>query len=128
MIVLHPGSGSLKKVWPLGNWADLAGRLRQRYGRRILVVLGPADPPEINKAFDGVETVTGLSILRLASVIEGCGFFIGNDSGVSHLSAAIDSEPLPFSGLRIPRRGLREEKRSGWSEIPLPVSPCFMTD
>jgi ADP-heptose:LPS heptosyltransferase len=30
----------------------------------------------------------GLTLLQLASVIEGCRFFIGNDSGVSHLAAA----------------------------------------
>jgi len=93
VIILHPGSGSKKKVWPLDGFLSLARAFQDRLRSRILIVLGPAEGPEVEKAFGGVGSTApilakGLTLLQLASVIEGCRFFIGNDSGISHLAAA----------------------------------------
>ena len=94
IVILHPGSGSKKKVWPLGRFLNLAHVFQDHLGSRILVVLGPAEGPEVERAFEGVRPTApilakGLTLLQLASVMEGCRFFIGNDSGISHLAAAI---------------------------------------
>jgi ADP-heptose:LPS heptosyltransferase len=94
VIVLHPGSGSRKKVWPLERFSNLARFLRAHLGSRILIVLGPAEGPEVQKAFedkgpDSFILAKGLTLLQLASVMEGCWFFIGNDSGISHMAAAL---------------------------------------
>ena len=93
-IILHPGSGSKKKVWPLDRFINLAHVFQHHLGSRILIVLGPAEGPEVGKAFEGIRPFApvlakGLTLLQLASVVEGCRFFVGNDSGISHLSAAI---------------------------------------
>ena len=93
-IVLHPGSGSKKKVWPPDRFLNLAHALRDHLGSRILIVLGPAEGPEVEGAFEGMGfsppiLAKGLTLLQLASVIEGCWFFVGNDSGISHLAAAL---------------------------------------
>jgi ADP-heptose:LPS heptosyltransferase len=94
VILLHPGSGSKKKVWPLERFLNLARTLQDRLGSKILVVLGPAEGPEAQKAFEGMGSAApilakGLTLLQLASVMEGCWFFIGNDSGISHMAAAL---------------------------------------
>ena len=40
----------------------------------------------------------GLTLLQLASVMERCQFFIGNDSGISHLAAAIGLPTVAIFG------------------------------
>jgi len=94
VIILHPGSGSKKKAWPLDRFLSLARTLQDRLGSKMLVVLGPAEGADVGKAFEGAGPTApilanGLTLLQLASVMEGCWFFIGNDSGISHMAAAL---------------------------------------
>ncbi len=103
VIVLHPGSGSKKKVWPLERFSTLARTLQHHLGTKILTVLGPAEGIETQKAFEGLETNSfilgrGLTLLQLASIMEGCWFYIGNDSGVSHMAAALGLPTMVIFG------------------------------
>ena len=52
VIILHPGSGSKKKVWPLDRFLSLARTLQDRLGSKMLVVLGPAEGAAVGKAFE----------------------------------------------------------------------------
>lgn len=106
-IVVHPGSGSKKKVWPLDRFLELVHYLQGHFNSRILIVLGPAEGPEVQKAFGGMEwelgltaplLVKGLSLLELASVMEGCRLFIGNDSGITHMAAALGIPTIAIFG------------------------------
>jgi ADP-heptose:LPS heptosyltransferase len=103
VIILHPGSGSKKKVWPLDRFINLARTLQDRLRSKILVVLGPAEGPEVRKAFetmgpDAPVLAKGLTLLQLASVMEGCWFFIGNDSGITHMAAALGLPTVAIFG------------------------------
>jgi ADP-heptose:LPS heptosyltransferase len=103
VIILHPGSGSKKKAWPLDRFLSLARTLQDRLGSRMLVVLGPAEGPDVRMAFEGVGLsapvlAKGLTLLQLASVMEGCRFFVGNDSGISHMAAALGLPTLAIFG------------------------------
>jgi ADP-heptose:LPS heptosyltransferase len=103
VIILHPGSGSKKKAWPLDRFLSLAHALQDHFDSKILIVLGPAEGPEVHKAFGGMGSnsfiqAKGLTLLQLASVMEGCWFFIGNDSGVSHMAAALGLPVIAIFG------------------------------
>jgi ADP-heptose:LPS heptosyltransferase len=103
VVVLHPGSGSKKKVWPVDRFLDLAHRLQDNLGSRILIVLGPAEGPEVHKAFEEMGPTApilaeGFTLLQLASVMEGCWSFVGNDSGISHLAAALGLPTVAIFG------------------------------
>ena len=103
VFILHPGSGSKKKVWSLDRFLTLAYTIQGRFGSRMLVVLGPAEGPEVRKAFEWVGAsapivAKGLTLLQLASVMEGCWFFVGNDSGISHMAAALGVPTLAIFG------------------------------
>jgi ADP-heptose:LPS heptosyltransferase len=94
VIIFHPGSGSRRKVWSLERFSNLAHFLHDHLRSKILLILGPAEGPEVQKAFEGrghdfFIMAKGLTLLQLASVMEGCWFFIGNDSGISHMAAAL---------------------------------------
>ena len=108
VIVLHPGSGSKKKVWPLKQFLNLFYFLQSDLGSKILIVIGPAEGSEVQKTFEEVKgpppiLAKGLSLLQLASVMDGCRLFIGNDSGISHMAAALGLPTVAIFGPTDPR-------------------------
>ncbi len=89
-IAIHPGSGGRRKCWPAGRFAEVAGRL----GRPVVMVEGPADGEACREFLSEVRGVpvaraAGLTVPQAASLIAACGALVGNDSGVSHLAAAL---------------------------------------
>lgn len=128
-IVLHPGSGSRKKVWPLRYFLDLYHHLQSVPGRGFLVVLGPAEGQEIHQAFtslnaSNLKIAKGLSLVQLASVMEGCGFFIGNDSGISHMAAALGLPTLAIFGPTDHRVWSPRGQRVEVLRKEMPCAPC----
>ncbi len=87
---VHPGSGSGRKCWPAQRWADLIRSL----GARTLLIEGPADAAQcrrVQKSVGGAALVkaSGLSVAEAAALISRCGLYVGNDSGLSHVAAAL---------------------------------------
>ena len=94
--VIHPGSGSPTKNWPMERFVELRRDLGAR-GRRVAWIRGPAEP-----ALDGVdlrvEVIDRPTVHALAATLAGASLFIGNDSGVSHLAAAVGAPTLAIFG------------------------------
>jgi len=88
--VIHPFSGSPKKNWPLEEFRALARQLE-----RVMPVrwcAGREDPPL-------EEPVTRIDDLyELAQWLAGARLYIGNDSGVTHLAAAVGTPVLALFG------------------------------
>jgi len=129
VIILHPGSGSKKKVWPLDRFLSLAYTLRDHLSSKILIVLGPAEGTETQKAFEGMEPSSfilgkGLTLLQLASVMEGCWFFIGNDSGISHMANALGLPTLVIFGPTDERVWSPKGEKTSVVRSGVPCSPC----
>ncbi len=129
IVLLHPGSGSKKKVWPLDHFLNLAHTLRDHLGSKILIILGPAEGPEVQRAFEGKGSTEfiiakGLTLLQLASVMEGCRFFIGNDSGVSHLAAALGLPTIAIFGPTDRRVWSPKGEKTFVVQREVPCSPC----
>lgn len=128
-IVLHPGSGSRKKVWPLKNLFVLFRHLQNRFRTKFLIVLGPAEGPEVQQAFEEMDPfhlvlAKGLSLLELASVMEGCRLFIGNDSGVSHMAAALGVPTIAIFGPTDQRVWAPRGEKVEIVRKNIPCSPC----
>ena len=82
-VVIHPGAGSAGKRWSAERFAALAHALAMP----LAVVRGPADPE-----FDAGcphEIWHDLPLRELAARLKSSGLFVGNDSGISHLAAAV---------------------------------------
>jgi len=87
---IHPGSGGTRKNWPLDRWIEV---IRALPGWNWLATGGEADgdlPERLATAFsDGrVRVVRDLPLPVLGAVLERAAFYLGNDSGISHLAAA----------------------------------------
>lgn len=76
-VVIHPFSGSLRKNWPFDLYRELAARLAQP----VEWTAGPDE--ELANAYR-VENIADLAVW-----LAGARTYIGNDSGVTHLAAAL---------------------------------------
>jgi len=99
VVAVHPGSGSPRKNWPLANFARLADLIRSEGAWQPVFLAGEAESrifPELLALSPGTRVVTGLDVVELAGFLAGCAAFVGNDSGVTHLAAAMG---IPVVGL-----------------------------
>jgi heptosyltransferase-3 len=86
IVVLHPGSGSPRKNWPLERWRELAAWLARDPRFELAIVAGPAEPPD---PIPGIGRVLReRSLEELVGCLKRCTLFVGHDSGISHLAAA----------------------------------------
>lgn len=85
-IVVQPGSGSARKNWPMAHFAEVAARLAQE-GRVLTWLAGPAEEALAYPA--GVVPVHEPDLVTLGRRLAGARLYLGNDSGVSHLAAAV---------------------------------------
>jgi heptosyltransferase-3 len=93
LVVIHPGSGGMKKCWHLDNFISVAQGLRTQ-GFEVLFLLGPAEmerlrPADEARLYGTARCVGHLSLAQVVGLLSGADAFIGNDSGVSHLAAGI---------------------------------------
>ena len=93
LIALHPGSGSPRKNWPVERWLALGRALLDRTPPpRLLLVGGEADGPQLatlTSAWSDAVVARDLPLPALAAHLERCALFLGHDSGISHLAAAV---------------------------------------
>jgi heptosyltransferase-2 len=90
-VAIHAGSGSLRKNWPLDRFGVVAARLRTEAARQVTWLVGPAEldrrmPPP---AEAGDAVLSCLPLDRVAGVLALADAYMGNDSGPTHLAAAV---------------------------------------
>jgi heptosyltransferase-3 len=90
-VVVHPGAGAPAKVWP--GFADLLVRLRAE-AHQVVVSAGPADT-WVGRA---AVVAADLPLERLAALLARARAFVGNDSGPTHLAAALGCPTVALFG------------------------------
>jgi heptosyltransferase-3 len=101
VIALHPGSGSETKNWPIEKWEKLCEHLFSTE-RTVVVVAGEADEERLRLLKPAwkdkpVRFAKNLALPHLAALFE-TSVFIGHDSGVSHISAAVGAPSILLFG------------------------------
>jgi ADP-heptose:LPS heptosyltransferase len=129
LCLLHPGSGSRRKLWPLENFIELAYRIEASSLAKVAFIIGPAElnmAPVLRgkglRAHDSCDPVEMIALLKRASI------FIGHDSGTTHLAAFTNAPTVSIFGPSDPVR---------WSPLGQNVKvlrgeeeclPCFETE
>jgi ADP-heptose:LPS heptosyltransferase len=108
LVALHPGAGSETKRWPLDRFIDLARYLTQAEKKRLVIVEGPAEPGlavqiEQELREDRLIVAKSLSLSMLAAIIAKAELFVGNDSGMAHLAAALGTSAIALFGPTLPK-------------------------
>lgn len=92
---IHPGSGGRTKCWSPARFAELAARISKTFNLVPLVIFGPADEwarAEFEAAMPGDvvwQAIENRSLRDVLTLLDSCRFYIGNDSGMSHLAARV---------------------------------------
>jgi ADP-heptose:LPS heptosyltransferase len=91
---IHPGSGSPHKNWPLQRFLETARNLRDRNQFQPIFLVGPVEKETDSVSISAIQNqgfpiVRDLSLPVLAGLLSYCHGYLGNDSGISHLAAAI---------------------------------------
>jgi heptosyltransferase III len=102
-LALHPGSGSERKNWPEAQWAGLLRHLADSANLDLLVVGGEAEGDRLQRLSAAlprqrIGLAQNLPLADLARALTGCRAFIGHDSGISHLAAAVGLPTLILWG------------------------------
>ena len=131
-ILIHPGSGSPRKNWPMAKWRELIERLELP----VTLILGEAElamtaemdanvggpatagPPRLHErrskmtsiecstkappAKWPVQTLIARPLEELVCHLSRCQLFVGHDSGISHLAAAAGAGCVLLFGPTVP--------------------------
>lgn len=102
VVVIHPGTATADKNWGLENFYRLAAQL-QAQGLQTLFLLGPAELDRLTAAeFENLQAVapcmSQLSLTQALALLSSVNVFIGNDSGITHLAAALGIKTLAIFG------------------------------
>jgi ADP-heptose:LPS heptosyltransferase len=124
--VIHPGSGSQRKDWPVSRFAA-AATVWHAEGLKIAIVAGPADERSAGQlkgllgASAALLPTQRLSVL--AAVLAESSAYLGNDSGVSHLAAAVGAPTIAVFG---PTRAARWRPRGRRAVAIEPAERCAL--
>ncbi|MFQ5486637.1 MAG: glycosyltransferase family 9 protein [Desulfobacterales bacterium] len=127
-ILIHPGAGSRDKLWPLSNFIELEKIIRS-YGMQPEFVLGPADfflkTALKAKGRHQLQVHTLFDLTALLTLLKRAGGFIGNDAGISHLSAFIGVPTVAIFGPSDPQRWRPVGRTVRIVRPDIDCAPCF---
>ena len=101
LVAMLPGSGSAKKNWARERFAETAQRLGDEVGASVVVFLGPA---EIERGegdyWDGLDfpVLAERPLVEVAAIQSHLDCYLGCDSGLSHLAAALGRPVVTLFG------------------------------
>jgi heptosyltransferase-3 len=93
-LALHPGSGSERKNWPEEKWAELIEHLLNATSANLLLIGGEAEGERLQKLAAALPptrcvVARNVPLAQLAVRLRSCVGFVGHDSGITHLAAAV---------------------------------------
>ena len=113
-VIVHAGSAvtalAAAKRWPPAHCNQLLHALSQLTDRRIILIEGPDEPGLADEILQ-VDPVPNVGIIRLrgnlgtsAALLQRAVLYIGSDSGLAHLAAAVGTPPVTLFGPADPER------------------------
>jgi heptosyltransferase-3 len=119
-LALGPACGGREpeKIWPPEHYAALAEALKD-YFSAVVLVGGPADTTLTaaiarDLILPWADLAGQTDLLQAAAVIERASLFVGSDSGLGHLAAAVGTPALLFFANDSPERCLPWGGRTAW--------------
>ena len=126
ILVVAPGSGARAKNWPQEFFVAVAEWWRSRMGGVVILLLGPVEQEK-----GGVDDLRrhslvagGLSLSQAAALLAAGDIYLGNDSGVTHLAAALGVPTVALFGPSDPRQWAPRGQQVAVVRRAIDCSPC----
>lgn len=106
-VAIHPGSGSPRKNWPADRFAELARKLAASGNASPFFTWGEADvktAAALQKTAGDIPFLSDCTLVELAAVLANCRAYVGNDSGITHIAAALGLPVVALFGPSDPDR------------------------
>lgn len=101
-VTIHATASASAKMWPAERFAEVADQLRERHGAMVFFLGAASDGPALRKIADVARHAhTYLSTIELpqsVALIAESDVFIGNDSGLAHVAAAVETPAVVIWG------------------------------
>ena len=118
-LIIHPGAGAAVKRWTPSGFRRVADDWRACGGETV-VLLGPAEEGDADRwGRSGHEVAVGLGLRDVAALIASAPWYVGNDSGMSHLAGLLGRRGVVLFG---PTRVTR------WRPLGGALEPIVWTD
>ncbi len=126
VLMIAPGSGAREKNWPEEFFVAVANWWRQRIGGVAVLLNGP-----VEAARGGSDrlrlhclAVSDSRLSQVAALISRSSVYLGNDSGISHLAAAVGAATVTLFGPSDPRQWAPRGRRVTVISRQVHCSPC----
>ena len=123
VLAVHPGGGGRHKLWPLKGWQQvLAWAVKE--GVAGVLICGPVEEergigPLLSALGPTWKVLRNVPLPELAAILARCELFVGHDSGVTHLAAAVGIPTLALFGPTDPLVwGPRSQQACVMSPVP----------
>ncbi len=111
---MSPGASEDLKRWPIYHYAHLCHYVTDELGAPVLLFGGPTEADLLGALIEStktanpsppytIEAVDGLHLRRVAALLSQCRLYVGNDSGLMHLAAAVGTPVVALFGPTAPR-------------------------
>ena len=126
VLVIAPGSGAREKNWPEQYFLAVTDWWRETTGGVTVLLLGPVEAERV-----GVERLrraclvaSDFTLSQVAALLRCGDLYLGNDSGISHLAAALGARTVALFGPSDARQWAPRGKRVTVVRRNIECSPC----
>ncbi len=127
VLLVAPGSGAREKNWPAQYFTEVIKWWRDQIGGKTVAMLGPVE--EERGGFEpilrsGCKVARGLDLAGLAALVSRANLYIGNDSGVTHMAAALGIPTVALFGPSDVQRWRPQGKQVFVLKHEIECAPC----
>ena len=99
--VIHPAAAFATKQWAADKFGQVAADLRNR-GLAVIAITTANEKPVIDEMYKNTAApavaFTDLSLPEITALLAGARLFVGNDSGIAHIAAAVKTPSVVIFG------------------------------
>ncbi len=104
LVAIAPGCKTVANSWGISNFAEIGSKLISEHGCEIIVVGGPSEfqigEQMVSSWGEGINAAGEFSVRKSAALLSACDFYIGLDTGTTHLAAAVGTRCFALYGER----------------------------
>ena len=126
VLAIAPGSGAREKNWPAESFRRVINWWKQANGGTVLLLVGPVEQERGGSEAlqSGCVVAKNLDLSQVAALLAGSDAYLGNDSGISHLAAALGVPTMALFGPSDARQWRPRGKKVFLLRRGIDCSPC----
>jgi ADP-heptose:LPS heptosyltransferase len=126
VLSIAPGSGAREKNWPEEFFIAVADWWREHIGGVAMLIVGPVELARggIDRLREHCLVASNLRLAQVTALLSRSTIYLGNDSGMSHLAAAVGVPTVALFGPSDPLQWAPRGRRVTVISRRIHCSPC----